>query len=74
MRLIDADKLIEWLLGKKYINVDENSTEMSEEFGKEHLWELSRNCFIAKIIKYINSQSFQLLLLLSTCSTTLSTS
>lgn len=53
---IDEKKLIEWLLGKKYIVIDENSTEMTEEFEKNHQWELSRNCFINNIIKFIESQ------------------
>ena len=54
--MIDGKKLIEWLLGKKYITVDENSTEMTEEFEKKHQWEVSRNCFINKVVKYIEKQ------------------
>lgn len=54
--LISKSALIEWLLSKRYINVDENSTDMTEEFEKEHSWEISRNCFITKAIKYIKEQ------------------
>lgn len=54
--MINEKKLIEWLLGKKYIVIDENSDEMTEEFEKNHQWELSRNCFIDNIIKFIESQ------------------
>ena len=49
---INIPDLIEWLMQEKY-NIDENSDDMSEEFEREHKWELSRNCFINKIIKYI---------------------
>ena len=47
-------ELIGWLLGEKYIIVDESSDNMTEEFEKHHQWELSRNCFINKVIKYID--------------------
>lgn len=50
---IDKQELINWLLGQKYITVDENSTDMTEDFEKQHQWELSRNCFINKIIKHL---------------------
>ena len=50
---IDEMKLVEWLLDKKYIIVDEDSTEMTEEFEKEHQWELSRNCFVNEIVRHI---------------------
>lgn len=46
-------ELIEWLSGEKYTNVDETSDNMTEEFEREHQWELSRNCFINKVIKYL---------------------
>ena len=46
--------LIKWLLGEKYIFVDETSMTMTEEFENEHQWHLSRNCFINKIINHIN--------------------
>ena len=52
--MIDEKKLIEWLLGKKYITVDENSTELTEEFEKQHQWELSRNNFINATIRHID--------------------
>lgn len=48
--------LVEWLKGKKYITVDEESCLMTEDFEKEHQWELSRNCFINKVIKFIEEQ------------------
>ena len=35
--------------------IDETDTTMTEEFEKEHQWELSRNCFINKVTNYINS-------------------
>lgn len=54
--MIDEKKLIEWLKGKKYITVNENSTEMTEEFEKDHQWKLSRNCFINKVINFIDEQ------------------
>lgn len=43
--------LISWLNDQKYINVDETSDDMTEEFEREHQWELSRNCFINKTIR-----------------------
>ena len=49
----DTEKLIEWLKGEKYTCVDENSREMTEEFENQHKWELSRNCFINKVIKHL---------------------
>jgi hypothetical protein len=45
-------ELIEWLKGEKYL-IDEHSTTMTEEFEKEHKWELSRNRMINKTIKKI---------------------
>lgn len=50
-------ELIEWLLGEKYNIVNENNDNMTEEFEKQHQWELSRNCFINKIIKYIEQMT-----------------
>lgn len=47
--MIDEDRIIQWLLHQKYIGVNEKSTEMTEEFEKEHQWELSRNCFFVRI-------------------------
>lgn len=46
--------LTEWLLGEKYTNVDETSDNMTEEFEREHRWELSRNCFINKVVKHLD--------------------
>lgn len=48
--------LIEWLKGEKYL-IDETSDTMSEEFEKNHTWELSRNIFINKTIKKIKEIS-----------------
>ena len=53
---VDKQELIEWLQGQKYISVDENSTDMTEEFEKQHQWELSRNCFVNKVIKYLSQE------------------
>ena len=50
-------ELIGWLWGQKYNIVDENSDNMTEEFEKQHQWELSRNCFINKVIKYIEQMT-----------------
>lgn len=50
-------ELIGWLLGQKYNIVDENIDNMTEEFEKQHQWELSRNCFINKVIKYIEQMT-----------------
>lgn len=50
-------ELIGWLLGEKYSNVDETSDNMTEEFEREYKWELSRNCFINKVIKYIEQMT-----------------
>lgn len=51
--MIDENRLIEFLKGKKYIHVDEHSTEMTKEYEKSHAWELSRNTFINSIITEI---------------------
>ena len=50
-------KLIGWLLGEKYNNIDENSDNMTEEFERQHQWELSRNYLINKTIKYIEQMT-----------------
>jgi hypothetical protein len=55
---VDKQELIEWLQGEKYISVDENSTDMTEEFEKQHQWELSRNCFINKVIRYLRGETY----------------
>ncbi len=49
--LIEIPALISWLNDQKYINVDETSDDMTEEFEREHQWELSRNCFINNMIR-----------------------
>jgi hypothetical protein len=51
--VIDENKLIEFLQGKKYLQIDENSTEMTWEYEQEHAWELSRNKFIESVIREI---------------------
>lgn len=51
--MIDENKLIEFLQGKKYIHIDEHSTEMTERYEREHAWELSRNAFINSVIREI---------------------
>lgn len=45
-------ELIQYLKGKKYL-IDETSCDMTEEFEKEHQWELSRNIMINKTLKKI---------------------
>ena len=47
---ISVKALISWLEDQKY-NIDETSETMTEAFEKEHQWELSRNCFINKMIR-----------------------
>ena len=49
--VIEIPALISWLNDQKYINVDETSDNMTEEFEREHQWELSRNCFINNMIR-----------------------
>ena len=60
MKEINIDKilleLIEWLKGEKYL-IDETSDTTTEEFEKNHTWELSRNIFINKTIKKIKEIS-----------------
>lgn len=55
-RYINKDDLIIWLLQQKYITVNEHDDSMIEEYEKEHQWELSRNCFINKIINHIDNE------------------
>ena len=45
-------ELIQYLKSEKYL-IDENSCTMTEEFEKEHQWELSRNVMINKTLKKI---------------------
>lgn len=49
--IIEVPALISWLNDQKYTNVDETSDNMTEEFEKEHQWELSRNSFINNMIR-----------------------
>lgn len=51
--VVSVPALIEWLSGEKYTNIDEISDSMTEEFEREHQWELSRNCFINKVIEHL---------------------
>ena len=54
---ISITSLINWLSWQKYANVDENSDAMTEQFEHDHRWELSKNCFINKIIKYLRDEA-----------------
>lgn len=49
--IIEIPALISWLNDQKYTNVDETSDDMTEEFEREHQWELSRNSFINNMIR-----------------------
>ena len=49
---ISVMALCSWLEDQKY-NIDETSETMTGTFEKEHQWELSRNCFINKMIKLL---------------------
>ena len=49
--IIEIPALISWLNDQKYTNIDETSDNMTEEFEKEHQWELSRNSFINNMIR-----------------------
>jgi hypothetical protein len=51
--VISVASLISWLNDQKYTNIAETSDNMTEEFEREHRWELSRNCFINKMIKQL---------------------
>lgn len=51
--VISIPALISWLNDQKYTNIDETGDDMTEEFEREHRWELSRNCFINKMIKQL---------------------
>lgn len=44
--------LVKWLLGEKFL-IGKYPTDMTEEFEKEHQWELSRNRMIDKTINKI---------------------
>ena len=56
--VIDKDKFIKWISGKRYLTVDSSSTTMTEEYEKKHQWELSRNCLIDTIIDKLESGFF----------------
>jgi len=51
-------ELIKWLQSEKYL-IDNHSTTMTEEFEKEHKWELSRNRMIDKTIQKALDIAFQ---------------
>lgn len=51
-------ELIKWLQGERFlINCD--SDIMTEEFEKEHSWQLSRNRMIDKTIQKINELTLE---------------
>ena len=58
---MDKDKtlveLVKWLNSERYL-IDNRSDTMTEEFEKEHQWELSRNRMIDKTIKKVVELSF----------------
>lgn len=56
--IIEIASLISWLNDQKYTNIDETSDDMTEEFEREHQWELSRNCFINKMIRQLEQLKF----------------
>lgn len=49
-------ELIKWLQGERYL-INHKSDTMTEEFEKEHAWELSRNRMIDKTIQKIKELS-----------------
>lgn len=51
-------ELVKWLKGEKYL-IDNNSDTMTENFEKEHSWELSRNRMIDKTIQKISEIQFK---------------
>lgn len=48
-------ELKEWLLGQKYINVDENSTTMTEEYEHKYKYEIATNIAINRILDKLNT-------------------
>lgn len=48
-------ELIEWLLGEKYSNVDENSTTMTEEYEHKYKYELATNIMINRVLDKLKS-------------------
>lgn len=52
--MISKEKLIEWLKGMKFITVDENSTNMTEDFEMEHKSELVTNTVLNQVINFVN--------------------
>ena len=61
---MDKNKLIEWLNSEKYIYTNDRGFYAAygedkfttEEFEKEHQWEISRNRMIEKTIRYISEE------------------
>lgn len=45
-------ELVKWLQGEKYL-INHKSDTMTEEFEREHAWELSKNRMIDKTIQKI---------------------
>ena len=50
-------ELVKWLQSERYL-IDNHSTTMTDEFEKEHAWELSRNRMIDKTMQKIVEMSF----------------
>lgn len=48
-------ELKEWLLGQKYINVDENSTTMTEEYERKYKYEIATNIAINRVLDKLNT-------------------
>ena len=60
---MEKEKLIEWLLGQRYIYWEDGksfiygeSDSTTSEFEEEHQWELSRNRMIAKTIRFLKEE------------------
>lgn len=47
-------ELADWLIGEKFL-IDENSTTMTEEFEKEHSYQLGTNITINRTKKQIDN-------------------
>ena len=58
----DSDRkmveLVKWLMAERYL-IDDKSDTMTEQFEKEHQWELSKNRMIDKTIQKIVELSFE---------------
>lgn len=47
-------ELKEWLLCQKYVDVDENSTTMTEEYENKYKYELATNIMINKVLNKLD--------------------